>query len=116
MYPLRTSFRYALSRVASCTRVDSHQDLWGSFARTGDPNPSHAYLSTRGFNSTLSTVRNWTWPRFDIAWASQREIGHGEVLGSGNEGVAALDWPTPGKEGLPDVERCEIVLDVEPVM
>ncbi|KZV71090.1 carboxylesterase [Peniophora sp. CONT] len=92
------------------------QDLWGSFARTGNPNPSHAYLSTRGFTSTLSVVSDWTWPRFDVAWAAHPEDGEGEVLGSGEGGVAALDWPKPGEEGLPDVEKCEVVLGVEPVM
>ncbi|VDC04539.1 unnamed protein product [Peniophora sp. CBMAI 1063] len=100
------------------------QDLWGAFARTGTPNPSRAYLSVRNFTSTLSATHGWTWPRFDRVWSSEsqpevgegEESGEGEVRGKGEGGVAALDWPGPGVEGLPDVERCEVVLGVEPVM
>ncbi|KAI0030037.1 carboxylesterase [Vararia minispora EC-137] len=76
------------------------QDMWGAFARTGNPNPSADYLTARGYASTLEVVQNFSWPTFS----------------GGNSTVAALQFPAPGLEGLPDLEKCEVVLAVIPVM
>ncbi|KAI0262433.1 alpha/beta-hydrolase [Gloeopeniophorella convolvens] len=34
------------------------QDVWVSFIRTHDPNPSQAFLAARGYTSTLNTIRS----------------------------------------------------------
>ncbi|KAL0581783.1 hypothetical protein V5O48_000260 [Marasmius crinis-equi] len=79
------------------------QDLWGAFARSGNPNPDLAYLKARGsaYNSTLELLADdgWTWPRFDS------EETH--------ELVASLDYPGLSiDDGMPDEKngRCAVLL------
>ncbi|VDC00483.1 unnamed protein product [Peniophora sp. CBMAI 1063] len=104
-------------------RSDAHapltnliRDFWASFACTGNPN-HHIPTSPRAASiPSLPIAHDWTWPRFDLVWSSQPESGEGEVLGRGERGVAALDWPMLGREGLPVVQRCEVVLGDELVM
>ncbi|EIM80392.1 alpha/beta-hydrolase [Stereum hirsutum FP-91666 SS1] len=83
------------------------QDMWASFARTGNPNPDVAYLRARGYNSTLAIFSNstesegqaqgWKWPKFEEESAV----------------VAELQWPILGngtRVGMPDAERCKVIL------
>ncbi|KAJ5714509.1 carboxylesterase [Penicillium malachiteum] len=39
------------------------QDMWKSFARTGDPNVNKKYLKARGYNTTNKFFENWEWPQ-----------------------------------------------------
>ncbi|TRM56458.1 Alpha/Beta hydrolase protein [Schizophyllum amplum] len=71
------------------------QDMLGAFARTGDPNPDPAYLSVRGYESTLKAMERWRWPEY-----TQDE-----------QRVAALRYSKLGEEdGLPDRARCSVLL------
>ena len=79
------------------------QDMWGSFARSGSPNPNLEYLQARGpaYNSTLALLRDsgWTWPRFDAE----------ETLGQ----VASLDYPGLAVDNnMPDEKngRCAVLM------
>ncbi|KAK1219405.1 hypothetical protein PQX77_017877 [Marasmius sp. AFHP31] len=79
------------------------QDIWGAFARSGNPNPDLDYLRARGsaYNSTLAVLVNsgWIWPQFD----------DGETSGQ----VAALNYPGLAvDEGMPDEKngRCAVVM------
>ncbi|KAF5372239.1 hypothetical protein D9758_005066 [Tetrapyrgos nigripes] len=70
------------------------QDLWTSFARTHDPNPSLALLKARGpaYGSTLNLLQQtgWVWPKFE----------------NGNQVLASLEYPQLGiQQGLPDDEN-----------
>ncbi|KAK7041558.1 hypothetical protein VNI00_009145 [Paramarasmius palmivorus] len=47
------------------------QDMWSSFARTGNPNPDKRYLEVRGY----AGEKAWVWPEFKVG------------------GVASLDYP-----------------------
>ncbi|KGO50346.1 Carboxylesterase, type B [Penicillium expansum] len=40
------------------------QDMWASFARTGNLNVDKSYLIARGYNSTLEFFSNFVWPSF----------------------------------------------------
>ncbi|KAJ7438205.1 alpha/beta-hydrolase [Mycena galericulata] len=67
------------------------QDMWSSFARTGNPNPSSAYLAARGYDSTLAVSSKFTWPQYT----------------AGNPTVAHLQYPGPAVGALPDIARCK---------
>ncbi|KAF7375397.1 Carboxylic ester hydrolase [Mycena sanguinolenta] len=69
------------------------QDMWGSFARTGNPNPPSAYLKARGYQSTLDVLSHFTWPQYTAA--SPR--------------VAQLQYPGISTGTLPDIGRCVII-------
>ncbi|KAG7096399.1 hypothetical protein E1B28_003842 [Marasmius oreades] len=78
------------------------QDMWGAFARSGNPNPDKEYLRARGpaYESTLKALEGgWTWPQF---------------TGDGNqELVASLDYPgLTIDDGMPDGKngRCAFLL------
>ncbi|KAJ7787685.1 alpha/beta-hydrolase [Mycena olivaceomarginata] len=65
------------------------QDMWASFARTGNPNPPHAYLEARGYQSTLDVLSRWTWPQYT----------------AGKPVVAKLQYPGLETGALPDIAR-----------
>ncbi|KAJ6563641.1 alpha/beta-hydrolase [Mycena vulgaris] len=69
------------------------QDMWASFARTGNPNPSPAYLAARGYESTLKALSRWTWPQYTV----------GKPL------VAQLQYPGLATGALPDIARCKVL-------
>ncbi|KAG7096415.1 hypothetical protein E1B28_003855 [Marasmius oreades] len=80
------------------------QDLWGAFAKSGNPNPDKNYLRARGsaYKSTLIALESgdgWVWPQF---------------TGKGNqELVASLDYPGLAIDGeMPDERngRCAFLL------
>ncbi|RAK97901.1 carboxylesterase [Aspergillus ibericus CBS 121593] len=71
------------------------QDLWGAFARTGDPNVEMGYLRARGYESTLRVREKWSWGEFTV--------------GEGEEEVASLQVPVPGRAGLPYGEECVVL-------
>ncbi|KAI9151412.1 cAMP-regulated D2 protein [Paramyrothecium foliicola] len=52
-------------------------DYFSSFTRTGDPNPDHAYLSARGYNSTLTQVKR---------------VGEWETVNSDSPEWMILEW------------------------
>ncbi|KAF7335662.1 Carboxylic ester hydrolase [Mycena venus] len=66
------------------------QDMWASFARTGNPNPPAAYLKARGYESTLEVLSRWMWPQY--------------TAGTGN--VAQLQYPGVATGGL--ARCCEV--------
>ncbi|EOD48922.1 putative carboxylesterase protein [Neofusicoccum parvum UCRNP2] len=70
------------------------QDIWASFARTGNPNVNKEYLEARGYNSTLSLFSDWDWPEFDIY----------------NPQVASLQYPGPSYTTLPDQQHCKVLM------
>ncbi|KAJ6621489.1 Alpha/Beta hydrolase protein [Mycena sp. CBHHK59/15] len=69
------------------------QDMWVSFARTGNPNPSKMYLKARGYDSTLKALEHWTWPQYT----------------SGKPLVAQLQYPGLSTGTLPDIARCKVL-------
>ncbi|KAJ7352027.1 alpha/beta-hydrolase [Mycena albidolilacea] len=69
------------------------QDMWASFARTGNPNPPRAYLEARGYQSTLDALGRWTWPEYT---ADKPDIGR-------------LQYPSPATGPLPDVAQCKVI-------
>ncbi|KAJ7074030.1 alpha/beta-hydrolase [Mycena amicta] len=71
------------------------QDMWSSFARTGNPNPSKAYLKARGYTSTLNALSGWTWEEYSEEQPK----------------VAQLQYPGISTGlGLPDTARCRIIV------
>lgn len=70
------------------------QDMWASFARTGNPNPSREYLESRGYYTTLDVLREWHWPQYTF----NKSL------------VASLEYPGLTTAGLPDIERCAILV------
>lgn len=76
------------------------QDLWSSFARTGDPNPDLEDLKARGpaFASTLQLLKEtgWVWPKYEDVSMQK----------------ASLDYPgVMTVVGLPDASngRCAVI-------
>ncbi|KAF9063200.1 Alpha/Beta hydrolase protein [Rhodocollybia butyracea] len=79
------------------------QDLWTTFARTGNPNPDQADLAARGpaYASTLSILQEtkWVWEEYDNVTMRR----------------ASLDYPDLGiLEGLPDAAdgKCAVVMQL----
>ncbi|OOF92572.1 hypothetical protein ASPCADRAFT_399394 [Aspergillus carbonarius ITEM 5010] len=70
------------------------QDMWGAFARTGDPNVDPAYLAARSYDSTMEFFLGFEWPRFTITRPS----------------VASLQFPGPKVSTLPYQDHCEVLL------
>lgn len=68
--------------------------MWGSFARTGNPNPSLEYLRVRGYEGSLNIFEGFEWPEYDAA--------------NGAEAIN-IDFPTPYVSGLPWLEKCGVV-------
>ncbi|KAJ7453137.1 alpha/beta-hydrolase [Mycena latifolia] len=69
------------------------QDMWASFARTGNPNPPAAYLKARGYDSTLKELTRWTWPQY----TAKKPV------------VAQLQYPGLATGTLPDIARCKVL-------
>ncbi|KAJ5716693.1 hypothetical protein N7493_008604 [Penicillium malachiteum] len=67
------------------------QDMWGSFAWTGNPNPSKEYLKARGYEGSLAVFEKFSWDSFD-----------------GSASIN-LDYPRPYMSGLPWAEKCGVV-------
>ncbi|RAK98150.1 carboxylesterase [Aspergillus ibericus CBS 121593] len=70
------------------------QDMWGAFARTGNPNVDPAYLIARSYDSTLEFFVGFEWPQFTITRPS----------------VASLQFPGPKVSSLPYQDHCEVLL------
>lgn len=72
------------------------QDMWASFARTGNPNVDIEYLEARGYNSTIDLFRSssWSWPEFSV-W---------DPL------VASLQYPQSSYTTLPEQQHCNVLL------
>ncbi|KAJ7251279.1 alpha/beta-hydrolase [Mycena rebaudengoi] len=69
------------------------QDMWASFARTGNPNPPASYLAARGYDSTLKALSPWTWPKY----TTRKPL------------VAQLQYPGLTTGALPDIDRCTVL-------
>ncbi|KAE8556169.1 hypothetical protein TMatcc_003500 [Talaromyces marneffei ATCC 18224] len=69
------------------------QDMWTSFAKTGDPNPDIEYLSTRGYRPS---EHYFTMFRF-------------EEYSTAGKGVMNLEWPRPSFSDLPDRKHCSVL-------
>ncbi|RAL02798.1 carboxylesterase [Aspergillus ibericus CBS 121593] len=70
------------------------QDMWASFARTGNPNVNTEYLKARGYNSTLEFFENWSWPEYTTY----------------SPEIANLQYPPLAQSMLPDLAHCKILL------
>ncbi|PWY67218.1 carboxylesterase [Aspergillus sclerotioniger CBS 115572] len=70
------------------------QDMWASFARTGNPNVNQEYLKTRGYNSTLEFFENWSWPEYTTY----------------SPEIANLQYPPLAQSMLPDLAHCKVLL------
>jgi carboxylesterase type B len=71
------------------------QDMWTSFAKTGNPNPDPKYLSVREYGSSMDFFGSFEFEEYSAE--------------KGKEEVMNLQWPTPWKSGLPDREHCRIL-------
>ncbi|KAL1986580.1 hypothetical protein VTN96DRAFT_6158 [Rasamsonia emersonii] len=71
------------------------QDMWASFARTGNPNVDDDYLAARGYQSTQEFFSKWTWTQY-----AARNDG---------KGVANLQYPTSFYSTLPDLAHCNVL-------
>ena len=69
------------------------QDMWASFARTGNPNVDKSYLTARGYNSTLAFFSDFVWPSFNAITPQ----------------VASLQFPGPAITTPPDQERIAVL-------
>ncbi|KAJ7648115.1 cholinesterase [Roridomyces roridus] len=67
-------------------------DIWTSFARTFDPNPSPAFLAARGFSGTAAALKEW---------------GLWQEAGS-SVPVRVLDWPSRGSAWM-EHEQCDLL-------
>ncbi|KAJ5287618.1 carboxylesterase [Penicillium angulare] len=70
------------------------QDMWTSFARTGNPNVEKDYLKARGYNTTLRFFENWSWPQFEM-W---------------DQSAASIQWPDSGYTALPSLRHCKVIV------
>ncbi|PYH93417.1 carboxylesterase [Aspergillus ellipticus CBS 707.79] len=70
------------------------QDMWASFARTGNPNVDTEYLNIRGYNTTLEFFSNWSWPEYNT---------YSPV-------IANLQYPPLAESQLPDLAHCKVLL------
>ncbi|KAI5481310.1 hypothetical protein MNV49_004932 [Pseudohyphozyma bogoriensis] len=70
------------------------QDMWGAFARTGNPNPALKYLEAKGYHDSYAVFKNYQWPKFE-----------------GKESVQ-ISYPTPKTSELPWAEKCAFVEEV----
>ncbi|KAL0581782.1 hypothetical protein V5O48_000259 [Marasmius crinis-equi] len=103
------------------------QDMWGAFARTGNPNPDLAYLKARGraYESSLKVLSEggWTWPPYAGSVEGKEGFGSdgkqkplrtdGKEKGQGEGKVASLNYPGLGfEDGMPDEKngRCAVLI------
>lgn len=63
---------------------------YAEFTKSGQPNPSEAYLETRGYDSTLQAVRT---------------AGSWDPVSNDNGPAKKLDYPSPTVQ-FPDLEQC----------
>ncbi|OOF90625.1 hypothetical protein ASPCADRAFT_59033 [Aspergillus carbonarius ITEM 5010] len=73
------------------------QDMWGSFARTGNPNVRVDYLAARGYQSTIAFFTDWHWPEFTAS----------DMV------LANLQYPGPGYTRVPDLAHCRYLAKVQ---
>lgn len=73
--------------------TNAAQDMWGSFARTGNPNVNKDYLEARGYNSTIDFFSDWTWPEFNIS----------------SPQVASVQYPESSITTLPEQKHCSFL-------
>ncbi|PYI01311.1 carboxylesterase [Aspergillus sclerotiicarbonarius CBS 121057] len=69
------------------------QDMWASFARSGNPNIDSDYLRARGYHSTLQLTSRWNWTQYN----------------SDSAKVANLQYPQPFYSTLPYLEECTVL-------
>ncbi|PWY90672.1 carboxylesterase [Aspergillus heteromorphus CBS 117.55] len=69
------------------------QDMWASFARSGNPNVESSYLRARGYSSTLQLTSRWNWVEYTPNSAK----------------VANLQYPQPSLSTLPYLEECTVL-------
>lgn len=70
------------------------QDMWTSFARTGNPNVKKEYLKARGYETTLKLFENWNWPQFET-W---------------DQSAASIQYPQSDYTTLPDLRHCKVIV------
>lgn len=90
-------FNQPVRVYADIAYTNAVQDIWTSFAKTGDPNPDAEYLRVREYGSSMDFFANF---RFD-EYYSASDKGGGKVMN--------LQWPSSWASGLPDREHCRVL-------
>ncbi|EED23401.1 carboxylesterase, putative [Talaromyces stipitatus ATCC 10500] len=70
------------------------QDIWTSFAKTGNPNPDKEYLIIRGYESSLEMFEGFGFEEYDA---------------KKGRGLVNLQWPRVWYSDLPDREHCQLL-------
>ncbi|QKX53708.1 uncharacterized protein TRUGW13939_00788 [Talaromyces rugulosus] len=84
-------FDQPIRTAADIGHTNLQQDMWGAFARTGDPNPAKEYLRARGYTDSLALFEKFHWPEFN-----------------GRDSMN-IDFPEPFISDLPWKEKCGVV-------
>jgi len=90
-------FDQPLREAADIQYTTLVQDMWGAFARTGNPNPEIAYLEARSYDTTVAVLGRenaFVWPEYTTEAPE----------------LALLDYPDLSTGPLPDLERCKVIL------
>jgi carboxylesterase type B len=88
-------FDLPLRADADIYYTNAIQDMWASFARTGNPNVDESYLVARGYQSTREFFSGFTWTQYGEA--------------KDGMGVANLQYPTSYYSTLPDLQQCGVL-------
>lgn len=88
-------FNQPVRVYADIEYTNAVQDMWTSFAKTGNPNPDPEYLRVREYGSSSSEF-----------FASFRFEEYSAAAGGK---VMNLQWPRPWASGLPDREHCKVL-------
>ncbi|KAF3401238.1 Carboxylesterase 4A [Talaromyces pinophilus] len=89
-------FNQPVRVYADIAYTNAVQDMWTSFAKTGNPNPDAEYLRVREYGSSMDFFANF---RFEEYSDTEKEGGK----------VMNLQWPRPWSSGLPDREHCRVL-------
>ncbi|KAJ5536021.1 hypothetical protein N7513_009207 [Penicillium frequentans] len=84
-------FDQPIRTPADIGHTNLQQDMWGAFARTGNPNPPKEYLKVRGYEDSLAVFEKFSWRGYD---------GHSAMN---------IDYPDPSNGEMPWAEKCKVV-------
>jgi carboxylesterase type B len=85
------TFDQPIRTAADIGHKNLQQDMWGAFARTGDPNPAKEYLRARGYTDSLALFERFHWLEFN-----------------GRDSMN-IDFPEPFMSDLPWKGKCGVV-------
>jgi hypothetical protein len=84
-------FDQPIRTTADIGHTNLQQDMWGAFARTGNPNPPEEYLQARGYEDSLAVFQRFSWREF------------------GGDSAMNIDYPNPSNGDLPWADKCKVV-------